>query len=120
MHYKAGKNQFIRDESDNEFLIENIHEILDAYKEKATPAEYQMLGMFRRNFVRWIEKEKDTYLVKNWRQLVADYWYYKQTEIFPRSNWNSEDAIMCDVKTLLQVCERNVRQRINRNPTPSH
>lgn len=102
MQYKAGKNYFVRhDDSDDEFFLDTLDDLFDAYKPLMTRHEKQVLTHSK--FLKWCILEPDHYLIRQWKQFVLDYWYYKQTEQFVRESWTSEHTLMLDVKILSQA-----------------
>ena len=51
----------------------------------------------------WIQKEPENIMLKNWKQLICDYWYFKQTDNLIRGHWSSERSILYDLKVLLKA-----------------
>uniref|UniRef100_A0A6C0L0E7 Uncharacterized protein n=1 Tax=viral metagenome TaxID=1070528 RepID=A0A6C0L0E7_9ZZZZ len=102
VQYKAGKNYFVRhDDSDDEFFLDTLEDLLVAYKPLMTRHEKQVLT--RAKFTKWCILEPKHHLVHLWKEFVSDYWYYKQTEHFVRESWTSEHTLMLDVKVLSQA-----------------
>ena len=110
IQYTAGSNHFLRDESDNDYFLENLIEMIHMYRDSRTVQneERRMFINFEKRFVNWITRETNVHLIKLWRQLVTDYWYFKQTQILPRVYWVSEETIMKDVHQLLHVSRPDI------------
>jgi len=109
IQYRAGKNYFTREEDDEEFFIDNLKALLDAYEPLIRPAERPSINILK--FKCWYKLDQNHYLMKQWKSLVSDYWYYTQTEHFSREYWTSENSVMMDVRTLL-VASKNTLDTI--------
>jgi hypothetical protein len=101
LQYKASKNYFAREESDDDFFIENLSNVFDAYKPLKERKEWHLVDVSK--FRMWLKLDPGNYILAQWKMFVSDYWYYVQTDQFPRESWNSENSIMMDVKALLAV-----------------
>ena len=102
MQYTAGKNYFVRHEdSDDDLFLDTLDDLFDAYRPLMTRHEKQVLTHSK--FLKWCILEPHHYLIRQWKQFVSDYWYYKQTEHFVRESWTSEHTLMLDVKILSQA-----------------
>ena len=122
IQYRAGKNYFTREEEDEDFFIENLETLLDAYEPLVRPAERPFVNILK--FKCWYKVDQSHYLMKQWKSLVSDYWYYTQTEHFCREYWTSENSIMMDVRTLLMASKNTLETiiqtyRIKFRATPS-
>jgi hypothetical protein len=107
IQHRSSKNHFVREEQDVEYFLENLTAIFDAYRPIRTPQERLLTQIDK--FRMWLKLEPDHYLLKQWRSLVSDYWYYTQTEHFVRENWTSEHTLMLDVKVLLAASKRRLQ-----------
>jgi len=109
IQYRAGKNYFTREEDDEDFFIENLEGLFAAYEPLVRPFERTSVSSIK--FKCWYKVDQEHYLMKQWKSLVSDYWYYTQTEHFSREFWTSENSIMMDVRTLL-VASKNILDNI--------
>jgi len=99
---KATDNYIFNDDSRGEFFIEAMEILLDDFA-LLLEVEYDTLLIGYQRFRLWNQLEPKHYLMLAWKKLAADFWYYKQTEQFPRENWRSESSIYIDLSILLKA-----------------
>jgi hypothetical protein len=99
---KATDNYIFNDDSRGEFFIEAMEILLDDFS-LLLEVEYDTLLIGYQRFRLWNQLEPKHYLMLAWKKLAADFWYYKQTEQFPRENWRSESSIYIDLAILLKA-----------------
>jgi hypothetical protein len=63
-------------------------------------------------FAAWFKKDPTHYLIRAWRMIVADYWYYEQTGHLAREHWRSELSIVHDIDVLLKASEVFLRSAL--------
>ena len=99
---KATESYILNDDVSGEFFIETMELILNDY-ELMLDVEFDSALIGYQRFRLWNQMEPKYYLVIAWKKLASDYWYYKQTEQFPRENWRSEASIYTDILILLKA-----------------
>ena len=100
LQYKAFANFLKNDDIDSNFFLENITEIIKTYKNVLSIHHVHAKLTRVYLFVKWIEKDPNHALLKQWYRFVTDYAFYMQTNIFPRDNWNSVVNVLQDFKAL--------------------
>lgn len=102
LQLKATESYMLNDDSRGEFFIENMESLLEDF---ALPLgiNYDPFITTYQRFRLWNEIEPKNYLVLCWKKLASDYWYYKQTEHFPREYWLNETSIYLDIIVLLDA-----------------
>jgi hypothetical protein len=88
------------------FFLENLEVLLDTF-ERYLPrfSRYLDVELFRA----WLQEDHDNSMLKNWKQLVIDYWHYKQTEHLIRQRWTNEMSILEDLEILFRASENKLR-----------
>jgi hypothetical protein len=110
IQYKATRTFIMDDDISGEFFFENLEVMFDSYAQYLTP--YGSLietDIFRE----WLHAEPGHYMLKNWKQLVCDYWHYKQSDHLIRENWRGEMSILYDIEVLLKASDSNLRHYYN-------
>lgn len=105
---KATDNYIFNDDSRGEFFIEAMEILLDDFS-LLLEVEYDTLLIGYQRFRLWNQIEPKHYLMLAWKKLAADFWYYKQTEQFPRENWRSESSIYIDLSILLKASKAKLQ-----------
>ena len=106
LQYKASIVSFIDDDPRGELFLEILETILETYSH-AMPNYNDTMTM--RRFGVWFVKEPNSYLMRLWRLIVADYWYYEQTGHLAREHWRSDNCIINDINILLRASDLTLR-----------
>lgn len=110
IQYKATRTFIMDDDISGEFFFENLEVMFDSYAQYLLP--YGSLietDIFRD----WLNSEPTHYLLKNWKQLVCDYWHYKQSDHLIREHWRGEMTILYDIEVLLKASDSILRHYYN-------
>lgn len=105
---KATDNFIFNDDTRGEFFIDAMEILLDDFA-LLLEVEYDTLQIGYQRFRLWNEMEPKHHLMLAWKKLAADFWYYKQTEQFPRENWRSESSIYIDLSILLKASKAKLQ-----------
>ena len=105
---KATDNYIFNDDSRGEFFIEAMEILLEDFA-LLLEVEFDPLLIGYQRFRLWNQLEPKHYLMLAWKKLAADFWYYKQTEQFPRENWRSESSIYIDLSILLKASKAKLQ-----------
>jgi hypothetical protein len=65
-------------------------------------------------FHKWIITDPKHYLIRAWRLMIADYWYYEQTKQLARTHWDTEMCIIQDIDVLLKASDSVLREIMRR------
>jgi hypothetical protein len=102
LQYRASQKYMANDDVDLEGSLEILQDILTIHKGfLVTNRLVANLFLFRT----WFAKDPKNSLIQNWKMLLADYWFYHQTGLFPREYWTSEVSILSDLKILFIVSQ---------------
>lgn len=106
LQYNATKAFIFNDDVAGIFFLENLEVLIDAY-EQYLPRFVRYLDpeLFRV----WLHEDKDSIMLKNWKQLICDYWHFKQTDHLIRPRWVNEFSIIEDIEILLRASEQKLR-----------
>ena len=115
LQYRATIASFMDDDPSGASFLENLDTVLESYS-YAMP-NYDDRIMSTPQFAAWIKRDPNHYLIRAWRLIVADYWYYEQTNHLARSHWLSELSIIRDIDILLKASEIHLRGLV-RSATP--
>lgn len=99
---KATDNYIFNDDTRGEFFIEAMEILLEDFG-LLLEVEFDPLLIGYQRFRLWNQLEPKHHLMLAWKKLAADFWYYKQTEQFPRENWRSESSIYIDLSILMKA-----------------
>ena len=105
---KATESFMYNDDMNGDFFIEIMQILLEDFSEPLL-AEFNPVNIAYQRFRLWNKMEPKNYLLICWKKLAADFWYYKQTEQFPRENWKTESSIFIDVVVLLRSSADKLR-----------
>jgi hypothetical protein len=94
----------------SEFFFENLEVLFDEYGIYLRPYKKHLDSELYRE---WGIDEPDSYLLKIWKQLVCDYWHYKQTDHLIREHWRSKMSILYDMEILLKSSESSLKNYFN-------
>ena len=106
VQYSSTKTYIMDDDVTGEFFFENLEVMLDSYTLYLVP--YHTF-LDPEPFRAWQQDEPTHYLLKNWKQLVCDYWHYKQSDHLIRENWRNEMSILYDIELLAKASESILR-----------
>lgn len=97
----ATQTYLSHDDPDTTLLYENMDALFKAYlyTHRFTFRNHLSLDTFKL----WRRMDPSNALHKQWRSLVADYWFYEQTHVLCRGYWHTEEGIFQDVETLLEA-----------------
>ena len=98
----ATHNYILNDDTTGDFFIETIQILFEDFDDLLIK-EFDPAIIGYQRFRLWNKMDPKHYLLICWKKLAADFWYYKQTEQFPRENWKKELHIFFDTATLLRV-----------------
>jgi len=98
---KAVENYILNDDTNGEFFIEAMENMLEDFS-LPLMIEFDSLLIGYQRFRLWNQIEPKSPLMLAWKKLASDYWFYKQTEQFPRDNWRSESSIYVDLVIMLK------------------
>jgi hypothetical protein len=98
------------DDITGEFFFENLEVMFDSFATYLTP--YGSL-IETDNFRDWLNSDPTHYMLKNWKQLVCDYWHYKQSDHLIREHWRGEMTILYDIEILLKASDSILRYYYN-------
>lgn len=110
LQYRAAIASFMDDDVRGDFFIETLETVIDSYSHAMN--NYSPVLMSTERFEAWFEKDRCHYLMRSWRLIVADYWYYEQTGHLAREHWRSEMCIMQDINVLMKASEPHLRQSL--------
>ena len=110
IQYRATHAYIKNDDTSGEFFLDNLENLLDTFS--LALAEFEPDILTKQRFRYWFSKDPNNYLLKNWRYLVADFWYYEQTHNLVREHWRSEDTIIQDMRTLIKASEYKLKNII--------
>jgi hypothetical protein len=102
IQWKATENYILNDDTNGDFFIEAMQLILDDNIE-ILEIEFDSMLIGYQRFRLWNIIEPKSHLVLSWKKLASDYWYYKQTEHYPRENWRSDASIYIDISILVRA-----------------
>jgi hypothetical protein len=105
---KATESFMFNDDMNGDFFIEIMQILLEDFSEPLL-GEFNPVNIAYQRFRLWNKMEPKNYLLICWKKLAADFWYYKQTEQFPRENWKTESSIFIDVVVLLRSSADKLR-----------
>lgn len=105
---KATESFMYNDDMNGDFFIEIMQILLEDFSEPLL-REFNPVNIAYQRFRLWNKMEPKNYLLICWKKLAADFWYYKQTEQFPRENWKTESSIFIDVVVLLRSSADKLR-----------
>ena len=109
LQYLATKTYIFNDDQNGYFFLENLEVLFDSYQLYLVKFErYLDIELFRS----WLQDDPTDINLKNWRQLVCDYWHYKQTDHFVRPSWTNEISIAIDLEIMLKVSESTLRTHL--------
>ena len=102
LQIKATESYVFNDDIRGEFFIETMESLLEDF---ALPLSinYDPFIISYQRFRLWNEIDPKNYLLICWKKLAIDYWYYKQTEHFPREYWITETSIYLDIVILIDA-----------------
>jgi hypothetical protein len=101
LQLKAVEAYILNDDTRGEFFVEAMEALLEEY-EIPLSVEFDTLLIGYQRFRLWNILEPQNPLLITWKKFAADFWYYKQTDQFPRENWRNESSIYVDVLILLR------------------
>jgi hypothetical protein len=101
LQYKATNTLLLDGDITNGFFLENLAIMLEAYDSSLLDYAEEEISIAR--FKLWARFEQHNPLIKMWKQLIADYWYYEQTSILIRDGWRSDNDIIIDITVLLHA-----------------
>jgi hypothetical protein len=107
----ATHNYILNDDITGEFFIETIQILLEDFSEQLFKDFDDVIGY--QHFRLWNKIEPKHHLLLCWKKLAADFWYYKQTEQFPREHWKNESSILVDTIILLRASNDKLIYIIN-------
>jgi hypothetical protein len=105
--YKAALTYFMEDDIQGEYFIENFENLLDTYYQSLRNYNKDLLDA--RRFKTWFQKEPQHFLLRQWKRIIADYWYYEQTSHLAREHWRSDHSIINDIDILIKASESILR-----------
>ena len=105
--YKAALAYFMDDDVRGEYFVENFENLLDTYYRSLKNYNKDLLESHR--FLEWFKKDPQHFLLRQWKRIVADYWYYEQTSHLVREHWRSDYSIMQDIDILIKASENILR-----------
>jgi hypothetical protein len=106
LQYNATKTYMFNDDISGIFFLENLEVLLDSFEHYLPRfSRYLDVELFRA----WLQEDRENTMLKNWKQLVIDYWHYKQTEHFIRARWTNEMSILEDLEILFRASENKLR-----------
>lgn len=108
LQYRAAIASFMDDDVRGDFFIETLETVIESYSYAMN--NYSPTLMSTDRFEIWFEKDRRHYLMRSWRLIVADYWYYEQTGHLAREHWRSEMCIIQDINVLMKASEPHLRQ----------
>jgi len=103
IQYRATHTYMRNDDTTNEFFLDNLENMLETYTQALNEFPPEILTKQRFRF--WLSKDPTHYLLKCWRFLVGDFWYYEQTTNLVREHWRSDGSIINDIIVLLKASE---------------
>lgn len=109
LQYNSTKAYILGQDGFSEFFFENLEVLFDEYAIYLRPYKKHLDSEIYRE---WGNDEPDSYLLKNWKQLVCDYWHYKQTEHLIRDHWRSRMSILYDMEILLKSSESSLKNYV--------
>jgi hypothetical protein len=107
IQYRATHTYMRNDDTTNEFFLDNLENMLETYEQALHEFPPEILTKQRFRF--WLSKDPTHYLLKCWRFLVGDFWYYEQTTNLVREHWRSDGSIINDIIILLKASESKLR-----------
>jgi hypothetical protein len=110
LQYRATVTGFMDDDIRGTVFLENLDTILESYSDRMS--NYNENIMSTQRFAAWLKKDPTHYLIRTWRRIVADYWYYEQTGHLAREHWRSELSIVHDIDVLLKASEQILRRNL--------
>jgi hypothetical protein len=110
LQYRAAIASFMDDDVRGDFFIETLDTVIESYS--YAMSNYSPILMSTDRFEIWFEKDRRHYLMRSWRLIVADYWYYEQTGHLAREHWRSEMCIIQDINVLMKASEPHLRQSL--------
>jgi len=110
LQYRATIASFLDDDTRGTVFLENLDTILESYSHTMT--NYNENTMSIQRFAAWLRRDPTHYLIRAWRLIVADYWYYEQTNHLAREHWRSELSIVHDIDVLLKASEHLLRTNL--------
>jgi len=102
LQLRASENYILNDDSRGDFFIETIQSLMEDFEEPLA-LEFDSRLISYQRFRLWLRIEPAHHLLMSWKQLAADYWYYKQTEFLARVHWVNELSILTDIIILLKA-----------------
>jgi len=111
LQYKATNILLHEDDTTNSFFLENLAIILEAYSMALLDCDEDLTTIHRYKI--WAFFEPKSPLIKMWKQLIADYWYYEQTTILVRDTWRTANDIIFDIKMLISISETKLKNIYN-------
>jgi len=109
LQYNSTQAYIMGQEGYSEFFFENLEVLFDEYGIYLRPYNKHLDSELYRE---WGIDEPDSYLLKNWKQLVCDYWHYKQTDHLIREHWRSKMSILYDMEILLKSSESSLKNYV--------
>ena len=107
IQYRATHTFMRNDDTTNEFFLDNLENMLETYEQALHEFPNEILT--KQRFRYWLSKDPTHYLLKCWRFLVGDFWYYEQTTNLIREHWRSDGSIINDIIILLKASESKLR-----------
>lgn len=111
LQYKATNSLIHEDDITWGFFLENLAIMLDAYTMSLLDYDIEEISIAR--FKLWLRFEPKNPLIKLWKQLISDYWYYEQTSVLIRDLWRSDNDIIVDITILLQASKSKLANIYN-------
>jgi hypothetical protein len=106
VQYRATHAYIKNDDTNGEFFLDNLENMFETYV-GAFRIDPELMTKQRFRF--WLTKDPNHYLLKCWRYLVADFWYYEQTHNLVREHWRADAHIIHDIVVLLNASEQKLR-----------
>lgn len=98
--------QYIKnDDVDSTFLLDTINEFLlnnESTIRRITNIDVSFYYNSH-SFRKWLMIDTGNSIHKQWRSFISDYWFYTQTDTYPREHWISFESIVYDFQSLIQI-----------------
>lgn len=101
--YKAALTYFMEDDTQGDYFVENLENLMDTYYTSLRNYNKELLSPHR--FKKWFEINRENFLLRQWKRIIADYWYYEQTSHLAREHWRSDISIIHDIDILIKASE---------------
>ena len=103
LQHRASHNYMKNDDVLYESFIEQLDDLMKTQKTFIVLSGINVRYVRIHNFSRWLKRDPNNHILKQWRRYITDYTFYKETGILIRENWLSLMNVIHDFKVLFQA-----------------